>query len=126
MELLVKLAWLLIAGVHAAPAAVLFAPGLVERLYGISPDGDVGLLVVHRGALFLAVVAVSLFALIDPRARGAAALVAGISMAGFLFVYVRAGMPEGPLRTIALADAIALVPFALVLWDVLRGRAPGA
>ncbi len=123
MELLVKIAWAALAAVHAAPAAVLFAPSLVEKLYGVSPDGEAGLLIVHRGALFLAVIAAALWALIQPTARQTATIVVAISMLGFLFVYARAGFPVGALRKIAVADAAALVPLAIVLWDAWVSKA---
>jgi hypothetical protein len=115
MEMLVKAAWGLLALIHLAPAAVLVAPAALERLYGIAPDGDLGVLMRHRGALFLALVALAIVALVDPATRRAAGLAVAISVFGFLVVYVQAGLPAGPLRAIALADAIALAPLALVL-----------
>jgi hypothetical protein len=42
--------------------------------------------------------------------------VVGISVIGFLLVYAAAGAPEGPLRTIAVVDALALIPLAIVGW----------
>ena len=41
-------------------------------------------------------------------------------MVGFLIVYVRAGLPDGSLRTIALVDAVGLVPLALVAYAAWR------
>ncbi|MCQ8183893.1 hypothetical protein [Parvularcula maris] len=121
MEILTRIAWAALALLHLAPAAVLFIPSMVSRLYGADPSGDVGVLLVHRGALFLAVVLVSLLAVFDPSARRAASLVAAVSMLGFIVVYARAGMPEGALAKIAVADAMGLVPLALVLWTAWRG-----
>ena len=116
MELSVRICWLLVALVHAPPAAVLVAPQLVEQLYGLSAAGETGLLIVHRGALFLAILTAALFAIFDTRSRRLASVVAAISMIGFLIVYVRAGSPAGPLRTIALMDAIALAPLTFAGW----------
>lgn len=121
MEWLLKASWLLLAAIHAAPAAVLFAPGLTERLYGMPAEGTPGLLIVHRGALFLAVLAAALLAAASMEARRAASLVVGISVVGFLLVYARMGMPDGPLRTVALVDAAALLPLALVTVAAWRG-----
>jgi len=121
MEIVVKAAWLVLAGVHAAPAAVAFRPHLVERLYGAAADGAVGPLLVHRGALFLAVLAAAFFAAFDPPSRRVAAAVVAISVVGFLAVYARAGLPPGPLRTIAGVDAAALLPLALVTFAAWRG-----
>lgn len=115
-----RVAWALIALLHVAPALPLFAPGLVERLYGVSSAGDAGVLLVHRGALFLAVFAAALFAIFSPESRRLASLVAAISMIGFLIVYWRAGMPAGDLRRIAIADLVGLAPLAFVLWRAWR------
>lgn len=126
METLVKIAWLSLALVHGLPALVLFAPSMVERLYAVSPSGDVGVLIVHRGALFLAMIVAALFALADPAVRRAASAIVAVSIIGFLLVYVRAGMPSGALRTIALADVAALLPLALVSWHAwASGARPG-
>jgi hypothetical protein len=116
MELATKICWLIIAAIHASPAAVLFRPALTNTLYGVAPDGAAGLLLVHRGGLFLAVFAVAVFAAFVPDARKAATIVAGISVLSFLAIYLLAGAPAGPLRTIALADLVALPPLAVVIW----------
>jgi hypothetical protein len=120
MERLVIVCWLALAAVHASPAAVLFKPALIEILYGVSPTGSSGVLLIHRGALFLAVVVVALFAAFAPEARRAATLLVGISVVGFLLVYYVAGAPEGALRTIAIVDVLALAPLALVSWNAWR------
>ena len=120
MEIATKIAWLLLALVHASPAAVLFRPGLVQRLYGISADGPAGLLLTHRGATFVAIVVACLWAAFDPSVRRLATVVVAIAVLGYLFLYARAGMPEGPLRTIAAVDAIALAPLLLVIWSAWR------
>jgi hypothetical protein len=121
IEPIQKTAWIMLALIHAAPAAAAFAPALVRRLYRVDPSGDLGVLLVHRGVLFLAVLAVALLAVFDAGARRAASLVVAISVVGFLLVYLRAGAPAGPLRSIALVDAAALIPLAVVLWAAWRG-----
>lgn len=120
LECVIRASWAVVALIHAAPAAAFFAPRLLERLYGVSPGGDVGVLVVHRGALFLAVFALCIYAALSPGARRAASLAAAISVVGFLIVYARAGMPRGPLVGIAIGDLIALPPLALVTWAAWR------
>jgi hypothetical protein len=125
MEVATRIAWLLLALAHVAPAVVLFRPGLVEGLYGASPTGDSGVLLVHRGALFLGVVVAALVAAVDPGARRLASLVVGISMIGFLVVYLRAGAPAGPLRRVAIVDAAALLPLAWVAFEAWRRREAG-
>ena len=114
IDWLVRVAWTALAALHLAPAAVLFAPTLVRRLYGVAPDGDVGILVIHRGALFLAVALAAAWGALDAAVRPLAATLVAVSMVGFLFVYVRAGMPPGALRPIAVADAVGLIPLAFV------------
>ena len=57
MELITKLAWALLALIHLSPAAVFFLPDLTKKLYGIDANGDLGVLITHRGALFLAIFA---------------------------------------------------------------------
>ncbi len=96
---------------------VLFSPNTLGALYGIQPSGDQGVLMVHRGALFLGVAVLCVMAVFDPGARRAASLLGLVSVVGFLLVYVRAGYPQGPLVRIAWADVIALVPLGIVLFD---------
>lgn len=123
METATKLAWALLALVHLSPAAVAFAPSLLHRVYGVSPQGDLGILMSHRGVLFVAVLAACLLAMFDPPARRSMTVVVAISVAGFLALYLRGGLPSGPLRTIAIADAFALVP---LFFAILAAWRPGA
>ena len=123
MAMIVTICWCLLALLHLAPAAVLVMPGLVTSLYGIAPDGDIGVLVIHRGALFLGVLSACLWAAFDARVRSMAVVITAVSMLGFLLVYARAGMPPGSLRGIAIADAIGLIPLALVGFAALRSSA---
>ena len=113
-EPLLTLCWLSLAAIHVLPAFTLFAPALLERMYGVSPTSTTGLLLVHRGALFLVVLAIAGFAAFSPTARPAAKIVVSISVLSFLAPYARAGFPSGALRPIAIADAVALIPLALV------------
>jgi hypothetical protein len=122
MELATKLAWAMLALIHLSPAAVALSPGLARRLYGVAPGGDMDVLIQHRGWLFLAVFAVCIHAAFDPDARHAASVVTTISLIGFLAVYVRAGAPSGPLRKIALVDAVGLAPLA---WTLFAASALG-
>lgn len=116
MEIVTKAAWVLLAMIHASPAAVLFAPDLVRRLYGVEAQGNLGVLLIHRGALFLAILIACLFAVLDPAVRRALSVLVAVSVIGFLIVYARAGFPAGALRAIAIVDGVALVPLAFVLW----------
>lgn len=117
MVLATKIGWLLLALLHLAPAAVFVAPGLVSQLYGVDPGGDVGVLIAHRGALFLGIVLLAILAAFDHQIQRAATVVVAISMVGFLITYGRAGLPAGALQTIAVADLIGLAPLALVSYQ---------
>ena len=120
MELATKIAWFLLALVHASPAAVLFRPSLVEKLYGTASEGATGLLLTHRGATFLGIVVAAIWAAFDPSVRRLATVVVAIAVLGYLLLYARAGMPGGSLRAIAAVDALAVVPLLLVIWSAWR------
>ena len=123
MEVATKASWFLLALVHLSPAAMLLRPSLAERLYGLSPDGPAGLLLTHRGATFLAIVVAALWAAFDPSVRRLCSVAVAITVLSYLVLYVRAGLPEGPLRTIAAVDGFALVPLLLVTWSAWRPEA---
>jgi hypothetical protein len=123
MEIMTKAAWAGLALIHASPAATVFAPSLIKRLYGVDGTGDLGVLLLHRGALFLAVVAACLFGMFDPASRRAVSAVVAISVVCFLLTYLRAGSPPGALRTIALVDLAGLVPLGWVLFTAWRPHA---
>jgi hypothetical protein len=122
MEVATKAAWAALALIHLSPAAVLVNPKLIAKLYGVESGGDLSVLLTHRGALFLGIVAGCVWALIDPPARRALSIVVAISVIGFLVVYWRAGLPPGALRTVALVDVVALVPLAFVVFAAWRGQ----
>jgi hypothetical protein len=124
MEGFVKIAWGVLALVHAAPAAALVVPGALRRLYGLELGGDLRVLLVHRGALFFALVVLCVFALFDPAARRAAGVAVALSVVGYLGVYAQAGFPAGPLRRVALVDTFAVAPLLVVLVAAWRTR-PG-
>jgi hypothetical protein len=114
---LITLAWLTLVVVHAPPALAAFSPALRWRMYGIEENPQLGAILAHRGVLFLAVTAVCAYAAFVPEAGRAASLVAAISVVGFLVIYAGARFPKGPLRPIAVADAVALIPLAFAAAD---------
>lgn len=115
--MIITLAWLALVLVHTPPALATFSAPMRKRMYGVDDGGPLGLILSHRGVLFLAVASVCVLAAFNAEARLAAALVTAISVLGFLIGYVLAGSPKR-LRTIALVDAAALIPLAIVLIDV--------
>jgi hypothetical protein len=120
-EWLVRVCWATLVAVHLGPAAVLLRPSLVQDLYGIAPDGDLGVLLTHRGALFLVLVIAGTWAAISPVVRPLVALCMAVSVISFLVLYAAAGLPAGPLRTIAAFDVAALLPLTVVVLALRRG-----
>jgi hypothetical protein len=115
----IVVAWLVVALIHTPPALAAFSPRLRASMYGVAETPALGVILTHRGVLFLAVAVACVFAAFNTEARQLATIVAGVSVFGFLIVYAAAGSPKGSLRTIALMDviaAIALVFTALDAW----------
>jgi hypothetical protein len=44
-----RILWLILATGHSMPVLSLVRPGMLERLYGIAPHGDLATLLRHRG-----------------------------------------------------------------------------
>lgn len=88
-------------------------------MYGVEEEGPLGVILVHRGVLFLAVAAICAYAAFAPDARRAASIVAAISVIGFLITYATGGAPKR-LRSIAIADALALIPLIAASLDAWR------
>jgi hypothetical protein len=118
----VKVSWFILVGLHLLPAVSAFSSSVLQRLYGLAPTGDLVVLLAHRGVLFCAVALACLFGALDPMARRSGSVIVGVSMLGYLVLYLRAGAPHGPLRSIAIADAIGLLPWAVVVWDAWAHR----
>lgn len=117
MTVIVKICWLALAALHLMPAGVLISQALVERLYSVDPSGDIGLLLRHRGALFLGVVIACAWAIWEPGTRRMVVVLVTSSMVSFLWLYFRAGCPTGALRTIAYADLVGLIPLFVVAYN---------
>jgi hypothetical protein len=115
----VRLAWLLLALIHALPAIALVRPSLLTTLYGVEPATPAYALLWHRAALFAMILVICCWAAIRPDVRRLAAVSVTISMLGFLTIYLLQGMP-GNLRTIAMADLIGLPLLAFVAWSAFR------
>ena len=117
MESFTKISWTILALIHVSPALSALKPKLIERLYGIAPQGDMGVLMTHRGFLFLAMFATCIIAIFSLESRKLASIILSISVLSFLFLYTKAGLPSGPLRKIAIADVVGLLPLAFVIWQ---------
>lgn len=121
MERIVKSSRIVLALVHAAPAAVFLPPYLTAALYDVAATGDAATLLTHSGALFLAVLVAAVIAACDRSARHLTTVVVAISVIVFLVVYVRDGRPAGVMRRLATVDALA--PLAIVSICAWRDRA---
>ena len=111
-----RLAWLVLAAVHLMPALALFRPELLTTLYGLRPDNPLFLLMRHRAALFLVVLVISLWSIVDPAPRRLASVAVGISLLAFLLLYWQAGSPKA-LRKIAQVDLAGLPALAFAAWS---------
>ncbi len=112
----ITIAWFALALIHTPPALAAFSSALRKRMYGVEEDGALGLVLTHRGVLFLAVAAACVFAVFDGAARALASVVVSISLLGFLVAYVMAERPAR-LRAVARIDAIGLIPLGAALLD---------
>jgi hypothetical protein len=113
--MMVKVAWFILAAIHALPALALFRPSMIGSLYRVSNDNPLFLLLQHRAALFLVIFALCIWAAFDPASRRVSSIGVGISMITFLILYWTAGSPPA-LKTIAITDLVG-IPFLLfVTW----------
>lgn len=116
---MVRLAWLLLALIHALPAIALVRPSLLTTLYGVDPTTSVYALLWHRAALFAVILLICCWAAFRPEVRRLAVVALAISMLGFLIIYSRQGMPAS-LSWIAIADLIGLPLLAFAAWNAFR------
>ncbi|MGH6650674.1 MAG: hypothetical protein ACREB7_06020 [Sphingopyxis sp.] len=110
-----RIAWLILALIHLAPALAFVRPAMLTRLYAVDARSPTFLLLHHRAALFLVVLTLCVWAAFDPATGRVASVAAAISMISFLALYWRAGSPPS-LRTIARADLAGLPFLAIVAW----------
>jgi hypothetical protein len=113
--MLERICWAVLALVHLTPAFALVRPALITRLYGVGRGSALFLLMQHRAALFGVVLIACIWATLDPSVRRPAAVATALSMLSFLALWSLAGAPA-TLRSIALADAVALPALAYVAW----------
>ncbi len=110
-----RILWLVLAGIHAMPALAFFRPAMMGAMYRMTADNPLFLLMRHRAALFVVIVVVALWAMVDPGTRRLASVVLAISMLSFLGLYWQAGSPTA-LRTIAIVDLVGLPVLSLAMW----------
>lgn len=117
--MIVRAAWILLALIHLVPALALFRPAMLTSLYGVAPASPTFLLLHHRAALFLVIVLMCTWAVVDPSGWRLASVCVAVSMLSFLLLYWLAGTPAS-LRTIAMADLIGLPALAVAAWFAFR------
>ena len=110
-----RVAWLLLAALHAPPFAAFFAPRLITSLYGVASGSDAFALLHHRAALFGLVVVVAGWCAFSADQCPLGVIVVAGSMMSFLGLYLLYGQPVS-LRSIALVDLVGLVPLIYVAW----------
>lgn len=114
------LALAVVGAIHLIPIAPVFAPEMLQRLYGVAPSDTTLLVMLRHRALLLALVGILCFwATWAPAVRPAALLAAAINIFGFLGFYALYGNPVGALRTIAIGDLVALPPLAFAAWTTM-------
>ena len=114
------IAFAIVGVIHLIPIAPVFVPETLQRLYGVAPGDSVLLVLLRHRAVLLALVGVlCLWASLSIAARPAALLAAAVNIAGFFAFYVFYGAPAGALRTIAIADLVALPPLIFAAWTTL-------
>ena len=122
-----SLAFGAVGALHLLPAAPIVAPEMLSRLYGVAPDDTALLLLMRHRAVLLAIVGLlCLWAAWAPAIRPSALAAATLSVAGFLGFYALYGSPAGALRTIAIADLLAVPPLAFATWAGLTEKMPAA
>jgi hypothetical protein len=103
-----------IALLHLAPGIVAVMPARSVALYGIAlAEPALAVVMRHRAVLLASVGAGLVGAVLDARLWTAACVLAATSKLSLLAIYALEGSPAGPLRRVALADAISLVALAL-------------
>ena len=118
--MLVSFAFLLLAAVHLLPAGPVFDPRALTRLYGVAAEDSTMLVLLrHRAALLALVGLLCAWAVLSPSIRPAALFAAGFNIVTFLVMFAASGAPTGPLRTVALVDAVAIAPWLLAAWGTL-------
>lgn len=118
--MLISFAFLLLAVVHLLPAGPMFDPRALTRLYGVAAEDSTMLVLLrHRAALLALVGLLCAWAAFAPSIRPATIFAAGFNIVSFLVMFAVYGAPPGPLRTVALVDAMAIAPWVLAAWKTL-------
>jgi hypothetical protein len=111
--------WGVLGLIHLLPALALFRPSMISALYGVPSGSATFLLLHHRAALFLCVLVICVWAVLQPDVRQLASVAVAISMLSFLWLYAAAEQPAA-LRQIAIVDLAGLPFLAIAAWLAFR------
>ena len=108
-----------LAVIKFPPVIVAIAPGQLQRLYGVSGDDRTLVTLLQHRAILLGLVGAGCAVAAHVEAfRWPALWGAAISVVTFLILCAAQGQLGGPLRKIAIMDAIA-VPLVITLFLIL-------
>jgi hypothetical protein len=108
-----------LAVIKFPPVIAAIAPGQLQRLYGVSGDDRTLVTLLQHRAILLGIVGAGCAVAAHVEAfRWPALWAAAISATTFLILCAMQGQFGGPLRKIAIMDAIA-VPIAITLFLIL-------
>ena len=113
--MIVKIAWFILAAIHALPALALFRPAMIGTLYHVESNDPLFLLLHHRAALFLVMFMLCIWAVFDPTTRRVASAGVAVSMISFLILYWSTGAPPA-LKSIAMTDLVCIPILFFVTW----------
>lgn len=120
MMTIYKLCLLAVALINLLPVLGLLSAERLAQGYGITiADNDLHILLRHRALMFGILGGFMIYALFVPAAQGAAMVMAGISMVGFLVLALTLGPYNHALKTVVLVDIAGIVALAIAI--LLRG-----
>ena len=110
MKLLVPLALVLVALLHALPLAGVLGAAKLSGLYGVDVrDPALELLLRHRAVLFGLLAAFLAYAAWQPALRGLGLVAGLVSVASFLLLAMPTGLLPAALATVIRLDLAALI-----------------
>lgn len=126
MKLAVSLLLAVVAAIHLLPVAGVVDAAALTRLYGVAVDDpNLAILLRHRAVLFAIVGGVLLYAAFRPALQPTAFVVGLVSVVAFLWLAWSTGGYNAALRTVVIADVVALacLVVAVALYALARRHA---
>ena len=123
MNLAIAVLLTLVGAILALPVAGVVDAAALTRLYGIAfDDPDLVILMRHRAVLLGLIGAFVICAAFKPALRVPAFVAASVAIGAFLWIALSAGGYNAALRTVVIADVVALglTVVAIVLHAISR------